>query len=128
MKWSTSLLVIASVCLWAAAEDEKVGGVVYLIEKLQSPVDGAEEKVPENKIGKHVDGGVELSDPIPETEALPDGIYYKPADGKPLEPKTVSCELISFKLLIVIETVLTWVSFLAGPENFYQRETQFVRQ
>lgn len=120
MMWSTRCLVIASLCLWAAAEDVKVGGVVYLIDKLQSPVDGV-EKVPENKIAKHVEGGVELGDPIPEGEALADGIYYKPADGKPLAPKTVSSESISSTLLVLFGQfiVVELNIFLAGTTNRY---------
>lgn len=70
--------------------------VLYLVENLRVS-DGGQG--PEKK-----DGGVVLADPIPDDGNVPDGVYFRPVDGKAVEKGTVSskrlCECNIFLPLI----------------------------
>lgn len=81
MKWSIASLLLLSTVLFASPDDattQQSGGVVYKVGSLQEGF--------EHKDG----GGIVLSDPIPEGEVLADGIYFRPANGKPVEKGQVS--------------------------------------
>lgn len=66
----------------AKKEQAKPVAVLYLVENLRVTEGG---QGPEKK-----DGGVVLSDPIPDDGNVPDGVYFKPADGKEVQKGTVS--------------------------------------
>lgn len=63
-------------------EQIKPVAVLYLVENLK--VTDAED-VPEKK-----DGGVVLANPIPDDGNVPDGVYFRPVNGKEVEKGTVS--------------------------------------
>lgn len=71
----------------SAPADEKKGDVVYLIDKFDTVV-GDGVTLPNKFLPKHESDGIILSEPIPFDEELPDGIYFRPVNGKPLEPNT----------------------------------------
>lgn len=64
-------------------EKPRAGPVLYLVELVQ---DGGRR--PDRR-----DGGVVLANPIADDEGTPDGVYFRPADGKEVEEGTVSVNL-----------------------------------
>lgn len=72
---SPLLLVIAGVL----CEDKSSPGVVYLIGSLDDPIPSEAKK-----------REINLFNPIADNEALADGVYFKPEDGKPLKNPNVS--------------------------------------
>lgn len=79
------LCLVGVVVLSAPANEKK--GNVYLIDRLDTGA-GDGTKLPDKYLAKHESDGIKLSDPIPYDENLPDGVYFKPVDGKTLEPNT----------------------------------------
>lgn len=63
-------------------EQGKPIAVLYLVENLR--ISDTSER-PEKR-----DGGVVLADPISDDENVPDGIYFRPINGKEVERGTVS--------------------------------------
>lgn len=63
-------------------EQARPVAVLYLVENLRGS-DGGQG--PEKK-----DGGVVLANPIPDDGNVPDGVYFRPVDGKEVEKGTVS--------------------------------------
>lgn len=65
-------------------------GYIYLVDLITIPNDGSDSSndsyVPEER----KDGGVALANPIPEDQSLPDGVYFKPEDGKPVDKSEVN--------------------------------------
>lgn len=86
MLCQTVFLCALSVVLTAPV-DEKKTEVVYLIDKLETGVEGV-NTLPDKFLAKHESDGIALADPIPLDDSLPDGIYYKPANGEALDPNT----------------------------------------
>lgn len=103
MMWcitSFAVILVVVVGLTDAAEDPDVrqvveGGsnqapkagpvrVVYLIDLIGRPE--GQENVPEQR----KEGGVALAHPIADDDALPDGVYFRPENGKPVDESTVS--------------------------------------
>jgi hypothetical protein len=98
MRWSIPLVVLL---VGAFAEDNEPAprpvGVVYLISVLNEPryepeavETGISNDIPEENVKAKTQPGFLLIQAIPETEALSDGVYFRPADGKPLENPEVS--------------------------------------
>lgn len=58
--------------------------VVYLIDFLGRPA--GQVNVPEQR----KEGGVALAHPIADDDTLPDGVYFRPENGKPVDESTVS--------------------------------------
>lgn len=92
-------MVLVSVVI-GAEHDGTEKPVVYLIGDLNgnfrhSPIktNGTEDGVEKQ--------GILLQDPIPDDEALEDGVYFRPADGKPVDRDQAST-FLTFKKLRVI--------------------------
>lgn len=66
----------------AKKEQSKPVAVLYLVENLRVTDAG---QGPEKK-----DGGVVLANPIPDDGNVPDGVYFRPVNGKAVEEGTVS--------------------------------------
>lgn len=66
-------------------EQARPVAVLYLVENLR--VTDAGQQQPEKK-----DGGVVLANPIPDDGNVPDGVYFRPVNGKEVEKGTVSAE------------------------------------
>lgn len=60
-------------------------GVVYLIDLVAKP-EGQAANAPEPR----KDGGVLLLRPIADDDSLPDGVYFRPENGRPVDESTVS--------------------------------------
>ncbi|XP_017786225.1 PREDICTED: translation initiation factor IF-2-like [Nicrophorus vespilloides] len=76
----SAVTVLAAVAVFVAVAEEQKAGVVYLIDTIG-------RKNPESIGGSD---NKDLSDtpffkPLPADKPLPDGIYFRPEDGKPLE-------------------------------------------
>lgn len=99
MRWLLTVFVVtATVAVSLCAEDPDVReiiegqskeqvkpvAVIYLVENLRV-VDT--EQGPEKK-----DGGVVLANPIPEDGNTPDGVYFRPVEGREVEKGTVSID------------------------------------
>lgn len=107
MKWlASSVVVLAFATTFVvAAEDADADGldyqtpkarpigVIYLVDLITIPGENNDSYTPEER----KDGGVALANPIGEDESLPDGVYFRPEDGKPVEKSEVhmkKCNLI----------------------------------
>lgn len=86
---TTVLIVVFSVALAIVSCDEttKKVGVVYFLENVQ---ENRKNPFEDSKVATRKNGNVYLGEAIQEDEALPDGVYFRPAGGKPLEKGTVS--------------------------------------
>lgn len=65
--------------------------VLYLVENLRGS-DGGQGPVKK-------DGGVVLANPIPDDGSVPDGVYFRPIDGKEVEKGTVSNSVFFSKII-----------------------------
>lgn len=110
MWWSTPAALLILAVFSSKAEDKKVliskveipkqVGVVYLIDLVNEPkyqpeaIDGGiSNNIPvENP--KPRPPGFLLIHAIPEQEALEDGVYFRPVDGKPVEAPQVKTTLL----------------------------------
>lgn len=73
-------------------------GVVYLIDTLG---DGSgSNNVPENR----AEGGILLTKPIADNDALPDGVYFRPEGGRPVDKSQVSKMSLLYKKNLKIYT------------------------
>lgn len=105
MRWSIPLVVLVlGVCAQEQQSPRPVG-VVYFISFLNEPKDeletvegGLSNEIPQENLKPRTLPGILLIHAIPENEALNDGVYFRPADGKPLETPEVIFLIISIFL------------------------------
>lgn len=97
MAKSVLVLLFGTVVLLVLSRAEDAAGkpVIYLIGDLNG--DFRNSRLRSNSIPKEGEEdlggeGILLQDPIPEDEALEDGVYFRPADGKPLDHPEVSTD------------------------------------
>lgn len=89
----TVVLFVATI----AFADEPPKRVVYLIDVFSSGDDkGQSNAIPESDQKSRP--SLLLINPLPDDDNLPDGIYYRPADGKALEKP----EVYVFKFTYII--------------------------
>lgn len=103
---SSVVVLVFAVAFTVAAEDADADGldvqtpkarpvgVIYLVDLLLVPGEGSETNdsyTPEER----KDGGVALTNPIGEDESLPDGVYFRPENGKPVEKSEVKLNVNS---------------------------------
>lgn len=97
MRWSIPLLVfVASVLAEELAPVPRPVGVVYLLTLINEPKNnpetidqGINNEIPKDNVGKS-QPAVLLIQAIPDTEDLSDGVYFRPADDKPLSEPEVN--------------------------------------
>lgn len=83
------VVLLATVAVFAESESPKEVGVVYLIDVF-SPRNNTKEAsnaIPESD-QKDLPSLLSIN-PLPDDDNLPDGIYYRPADGKALKTPEV---------------------------------------
>lgn len=94
------LAAFASAQIARTSEPRKVG-VVYLVDVLSSSrsPSSSDDDALTNSIPDSTPSLVPsllLISPIPDTEDLPDGVYFRPVDGQPLDKPEVSVKIFIF--------------------------------